>query len=390
MYQEYKEGTYVIEHEDADIWVAKNLKQDQVNYYYGGTRTVPHNYSKDQAYEVISYLRNYESGLKNLLINEAIQNGVFEKDKERLPIGFSNSIVGGGRCIIQPKTKEIESIILDTMHPRHKEVIDSLFKTLGDFLENQDGVIKLTPDFGKFAGLADMLYQYTDNVLGIRCEDGGCGGKASYTSTGIIAAIEAMGYGKDYAGPVTLIGSNGACGIGVLAYLMEKGYKDIAVADLFYDDNPELTKELGGKGVKILPGIKGKFTDECLCRGGLIVATTTGGELLNSNLSVIKDGTVLLLAHNEAIPVTQEALDTVEEILNKKNICIIPGQLLTFGGALTSRLEWFFRANRKEKELFNKEQAHDSVRKVTNFCFKVHVEGKERTNLFRRLFSMVD
>ena len=91
-------------------------------------------------------------------------------------------------------------------------------------LNQQGGKIKLTPDFGRFAGLADMLYQFTPHSLGIRCEEGGCGGKSSYSATGIISAIETLGFSQQKNIPVTLIGAAGAMGIDVLNYFIAQGY----------------------------------------------------------------------------------------------------------------------------------------------------------------------
>ena len=70
---------------------------------------------------------------------------------------------------------------------------------------------------------------------------------------------------------------------------------------------------------------------------------TVGGELLHSDLSVVKDGTVMLMAHNEVITVNEASLAAIDKFLAEKDVKVIPGQLLTFGGAMTSRLEWFLR-----------------------------------------------
>lgn len=388
MYREYDKGIYVIEHQLADLWVAKNIKQENVDYYYGGTRTVPYNIDEEQTFEIIKYLENYESGLKNTLINKAIHNHVFDEYSNILPEGFIGSTVGGGRCVIHPKSQEVESIIMDTNHKRHSEVIEQLFAALGKFLNEQNGIVKLTPDFGRFAGLADMLHVHTENVLGIACDKGGCGGKASYTSTGIIEAIKALGFENKKDVPVTLIGSNGACGIGVLEYLIEENYTDIAICDLSYEEeNNRTTLDYYiEKGCKHLTSQKGIFTEECFNRGGLIIATTVGNEFIHSNTDVLKDETVFLLAHNEAIPVGKEGLEFIDQILNKKNILIVPGQLLTFGGALTSRIEWFFRQNKKGM-YFDKQLAHNMVKVATRYWINEMCKENSKINIFRCLYE---
>lgn len=66
-----------------------------------------------------------------------------------------------------------------------------------------------------------------------------------------------------------------------------------------------------------------------------------------------------------------------------------PGQLLTFGGAMTSRLEWFFRSSRKEDELFNKPLAHKAVRLAVDYLFEKYCMGSNRENIFRSIYNLV-
>lgn len=99
-----------IENEYADIWLTYEDKKN-VSYCYGGTRSVSFKASDNEAEEVLNYLGCYESGVKNTLINQAIREGVFEGFEGVLPKGFSESYVGGGRCVFRPKSEHIESII---------------------------------------------------------------------------------------------------------------------------------------------------------------------------------------------------------------------------------------------------------------------------------------
>lgn len=387
--KQYSQTVFVVDHELAELWVAKNVEA-HVDYYYGGTRTVDYRYNDDEVYYVINYLQCFESGLKNTLINKAIEDGVFDHLVDIIPTGFIGSKVGGGRCVIKPKSAEMADIISDIHHPRHNSVIDSLFSSLGEFLNSMNGEIKLTPDFGRFAGLADNLNKFTNNVLGIACENGGCGGKASYTSTGIIRAIKSLGFEDRKETPVTLIGSEGACGIGVLNYLLENGYSNIAVCDLAYDF-PDKYNNLATPPANVLhlKSEKGKFTDECLNREGLIIAATIGGELYNSNWSLLKENVVFLLAHNEAIPQGKLGIDLIDSITNNKNITIIPGQFLTFGGAITSRVEWFWR-NANPGVYFNKPLAHEVVSLATDYWIKkIAVEAKTQKNLYKYLYGFL-
>lgn len=389
--KEYSDDIYVIDSKYAQLWVAERGQVENADYYYGGTRTVPYDSTDEECENRISYLKNYESGLKNVFINDVIASGSLEKVKKDLPEGYIGSKVGGGRCIIRPKSKEAYDIIMDTSHPRHCEIVDSMFRDLGEFLNDKNGEIKLTPDFGRFVGLADMLHKYTENVLGVKCEDGGCGGKASYTSTGIIEAIEYLGFGKDKSIPVTLVGSDGAVACAVLEYLINEKYTDIAVCDISYDteERRQEAERLRALGIKILPAEYGKFTAPCLERGGLFIAVTVGGELLNSDLSVVKNGTTMLMAHNEVITVNEESLSAIDKLLEEKDIKIVPGQLLTFGGAMTSRLEWFFRRSHKEGETFNKPVAHKVVRLAVDYLFEKYCMGDNKTNIFRLVYDLV-
>lgn len=387
--KEYTDDVYIIDNEFAYVWCIKVPEDDEISYCYGGTRTVPPEASEESVYKKLRYLGTYESGLKNHLINDMISEGVFEPLKDKLPDGFAESCVKGGRCIIQPKTQEYLKIINDVEHKAHEALLDSVFSDLGKFLDSLGGKLKLTPDFGRYAGLADFLHKHTENVLGIDCAAGGCGGKASYTSTGIIQAAETMGAEKDK--PLTIIGSAGACGTGVLEYFTEKGYTNIAVCDLVYDNTESGVKaaaELELKGVRVLKSDSTKFTSECLGRGGIIIASTVGGEFLNSDTDVLKDGTVLLLAHNECISADEEDYVKTDAVIKNRDITVVPGQLLTFGGALTSRIEWFYRQSRKG-EYFCKPLAHEAVRLAADSLMKKYVVGRQEENLFRIVFGLV-
>lgn len=386
MYKEYDKETFVIETENADIWVSKNASQQNVNYYYGGTRTVPLGSDDRTVWKKISYLKRYESGLKNILINDVIAGGAFDDIKKELPEGYLSSRIGGGRCVILPKNERTKMILSDPANPGYRETVLPLFERLGAFL-NQEGIdIKLTPDFGSFSGLADLLHEFTENVLGIACEKSGCGGKSSYTSTGINQVALTLGIEKST--PVTIIGCEGGCGKGCLDYFIENGYADIAACDLTLGRNEDRLSELKRKNVKILPAEKGRFTDECLSRGGFIIATTTGGELLSSDVNKIKQNTYLLLAHNEAIPANEEGISFAERVQKEQHCCVVPGQILTFGGAMTSRLEWFFRCTH-QGEYFPKQLAHQLVSKAADIIVKKYFETPFDKCIYRELYALV-
>ncbi len=54
------------------------------------------------------------------------------------------------------------------------------------------------------------------------------------------------------------------------------------------------------------------------------------------------------------------------EKISQQGVFALPGQILTLGGALTSRLEWFWRKS-KQGEPFDKQLAHSVVQEVVTF-----------------------
>lgn len=353
-----------ISHTLATIWVARE-KNKEACYFYGGTRLIDASTSDATAEDALLRLMTNESGTKNRLINWAIADGSLNDIKAELPPGFLESRVAGARCLIRPRTPEIASQLSDPRHRDYRRAAISLLKRVAEILNQQESLIKLTPDFGRHAGLADLLHEYTPNVLGIRCESGGCGGKSSYSTTGVLAAVEYVLRSDTAESPVTCIGSAGAMGSGVLEHFRRQSTFDLGACDLAYDVD-------GGQrvlaGCRHLKSMAGQFTAESLLRGGLIVATTVGDELANSPWEKIPSGTALLLAHNLALPAGDPAVE-LARALARRNVLVIPGQVLTLGGALTARLEWYWR-QLPSKPLFNKRLAHEVVRRVVSHLIR--------------------
>ncbi len=358
-------------HDDADVWIATD-HQPSANYSYGGTRMVDPRMNDEAVQQMLARLMSDESALKNQLINNALKQGILRKYEERLPDGFLQSRVGGARCLIRPNSLEIAAILQFPDHPDFRATIEPIFARIGDELNKNQGKIKLTPDFGHFADLSNILFQFTPHVLGISCEVGGCGGKTSYTSTGVIAAMEMPKIANDKTMPVTLIGSAGAMGSDILNYLQREGFSDIAVCDIAYEANLSSPPPAP---IITLPSEKNMFTDHCLRRGGLIIATTFGKELEHSHWEYIPSNTKLLLAHNLSIPHGPEGRALMLNI-KKQEVFALPGQLLTLGGALTSRLEWFWRQSRPEQP-FDKQLAHTVVAEVVRLTVSEVVELAE-------------
>lgn len=324
--------------EVCDAWIAGVL-EDGYDYGYGGTRMVPPDFSDADAEEALVRLMLEESHLKNQLINHALDTDLLEDLRDQLPPGYLGSKVGGGRCIMRPKARYYE-ILQDPRHPAFSETIAEVFKVIGARLNELGGRLKLTPDFGRFEGLADELHRFTDQVLGVRCSVGGCGGKASYTTSGILGgfkASEVIGNGRSR---FTLIGAAGALGSGILDRILQDAlHEELQVCDLVYDNGAKVEPP---RDLPKLPSEPGKFTDDCLERGGTLIMTTYGQELENSNWKKIPPDTHLMLAHNLSLPSGESGRRLARRIAERSIFCL-PGQMLTLGGALTSRLEWFWR-----------------------------------------------
>ena len=359
-------------HDYADAWIEID-HQLSADYFYGGTRMVNPRMDNEAVQQMLTSLMRYESALKNQLINNALKQGILHKYEEHLPEGFMQSRVGGARCLIRPKSLEIAAILQSPAHPAFRATIEPIFARIGEVLNERGGKIKLTPDFGHFADLSNILFQFTPHVLGISCEVGGCGGKTSYTSTGVLAAMALLGIPADKTMPVTLIGSAGAMGSDMLNYLKREGFSDIAVCDIAYEANLSSPPPAP---IVTLPSEKNMFTDHCLRRGGAIIATTVGKELEHSHWELIPSNTKLLLAHNLSVPDGPEGTALMRSI-EKQGVFALPGQLLTLGGALTSRLEWFWRQSRPEQP-FDKQLAHTVVGDVVRFTIATVVELAEK------------
>ena len=346
----------------CDAWVA-GVQDPDVEYCYGGTRMVRWSASDADAEEDLVRLMLEESHLKNCMINRALESDLLADLEPELPKGYLNSRVGGGRCIMRPKTEALYTILSDPSHPEFASLISQVFRDIGEFLNTKGGRFKLTPDFGRYAGLADHLARFTPHVLGVRCVIGGCGGKASYTVSGILEGIGSVGLLSDRGARYTLVGSAGALGSGIQEHLLDEGFKDLAFCDLAYDAGVEPPPA----GLPVLPSSEGRFTNECLERGGIQIFTTWGEELENSDISAIPPGSVLVLAHNLSVPPGERGRHLMREIADR-DILAIPGQMLTLGGALTSRLEWFWRQCYPNTDFTSKKPlAHEIARRVGAF-----------------------
>jgi hypothetical protein len=375
---------YQIAHPLADIWIGR-VKDKTFDYTYGGTRMVEPHTDDETVLATLTDLATNESLFKNLLINKAIADGALELLSHRLPDGFNESRVGGARCIIRPRTRQTQEIWNDPTSENFTAYIRPIFAAIGDFLNSQEGYLKLTPDFGRYASLSDMLREFTPHVLGIACEIGGCGGKTSYSTTGVSAAFEHFRFSRDI--PVTIIGSDGAMGSEFHDYIKRQGHSDVAVCDLSYEQEVSRAPRTDATQV---PARAGTFTREALSRGGVIVATTWGRELQNCDISALLPGTRFLLAHNLSIPPGRQGVGLTQRVA-ERGVTALPGQMLTLGGALTTRLEWFWRQSRPDQP-FDKPLAHDVVRTVVSHWVKSSLDqaDKDKVTPYEALLNLTD
>jgi hypothetical protein len=360
--------------------------------------------------------------------------------------------INGGRCLILPENEEIENILKDPNNDKYSYYAKKIFKKIASFLNGEKiakvtdlngncngslqaikkGSINLTPDFGRFAGVADILNEYTAQVLGVKAEKGGGGGKVNYSVTSIISGWESCIEHKlaDFdpeTTPITIIGSAGALGAGIVDYVKKNKFKNVTLCDIQYDldkikiiqnendlknlhilhynqmspknfvviDKMEcsLSINIGDKIVglengsyqsllpewKIIAAKKGRFTDEALRRGGTIITTTIGNEIEHSNYNIIPKGTLFLAAHNIAIPLGEKG-NMITKAIHNNGTWLIPGQILTLGGALTARYEACFRSKLKtgDSTIFPKRLAHEIVRlTVKKVVGDIILESKE-------------
>lgn len=371
---------YTLRTEPADVWVAWDGDYGNA-YAYGGCRMVHWRTRNEDAIGLLCSLMENESGYKNTLINLALEAGALDGVASKLPPGFAQSRVGGARCVMRPADEEAASIMSNPRDPRFGATLRRIFEPLGALLNATQGRVKLTPDFGKFASMADALFEYTPHALGVSRELGGCGGKSTYSATGVLAAYEALEEeGVVDSTAVTHVGSAGAMGTTVLEHLLERGDRDVTVCDLKYDDGAEPAPP----DIRRIPSVRGSFPDEAMRTPGTLIATTWGRELERSNHELLGAGTVVLLAHNLAIPTGIEGLELMRRAC-RPGVVVIPGQVLTLGGALTSRLEWFSR--QAGITTFDKPMAHEVVRRVVAHWIVGLVHARDAANPYEAMLS---
>jgi hypothetical protein len=244
----------------------------------------------------------------------------------------------------------------------------------------------LTPDFGRFADCSNHLYRYTNHVLGIGCDLGGCGGKSSYSTSGIVGGMQCAGLFDDPSAPTLLIGSAGALGSEILEYLKGKGFRNVTLCDLQYDTGDAVPPV----GFPVITSRPGRFTEKAMRHGGIVIATTWGHELEHSRHDLLPTGTRLILAQNLCLPAGDAGRELARG-LHQAGVLAIPGALLTLGGALTSRLEWFHRGE-SMASAFDKEFAHNVAHEVVARLTAevLRVASERRLSPFEAMHAVAD
>jgi glutamate dehydrogenase/leucine dehydrogenase len=314
------------------------------------------------------------SSWKNWLINHAIKDGALEKLSAHSKLILPNTVwdrreIYGGRIVVIPYDNNyhnipIETILKDAEHPLFDEVSAPVYATIGDFLNKLKGQLKATPDFGPNASTADKLHKFTNYVLGIHPSKNGSGGKSEYSIVSILTALKLFGLNREQSlkdTTITVIGSAGALGTGILEYLEEQQFSNVLLCDLQYAQHPP--KNLP-EGWKVTEAVAGRFTDECLQRNGKpawLITAAYGNEMLASNWQSVPQNSIWIAAQNNDIPEKIAGLEFATK-LQTAGIKHLPGQILTLGGTKASWIEWCCRSNNAP---FNKEAAYESVELVT-------------------------
>ncbi|WKU02985.1 hypothetical protein [Micromonospora sp. HUAS LYJ1] len=368
-----------------DAWIG-SLRRDTDDYAYGGLRLVGPGVGEADARILLGDLLWGESLLKNLMITHALQQGALDRFAHTTPGGFRHSRVGSARCIVRIRDEATFTLLRNPSHPRFEATLTPILASIGDYLNGQRGRITLTPDFGPYASTADLLHRSTPHVLGIRQELGGCGAKAAYAAVGLVASFDRLHVPPET--PIAVIGAAGAMGTRLLSHLVYQGYRDLTVCDIAYQDGRGRTDVPAN--TRRVPAQPGRFPAECLDRGGVVVATTWGRELVNSDLAAIRPGTYLLLAHNLSVP--RGATGTAMlRTLAANHVVVLPGQLLTLAGALAARLEWYGRRCRPG-EPFDSEFARELSRVLAAYWTDLVLSRSRRdgTTPYETLLSLTD
>jgi len=325
-----------------------------IDWGYAGARKL-NVLSVDEGIKQILELGIDSSGRKLALLKnfkERVLKELSEKEKQELPSTFLTNTPNhpGCRVGIIPKNRLYCESLSSPYHPQFHVVINEIYEKVALFLNTYfNHSFKITPDFGSFTKVADIINVYTPDCLTISQKHGGLN-KSRCTAAGFIGGIHVIGnYFNclDHATPINVIGAGGALGTVMMEWLREKGYCNVTLCDLRFDaalDCPTQTflpqLPSGWKIVKSSKGIPKAMQE----RGGLIVCFAYENELRNSNLSHFKPGTVLVFGQNHSLPPGEEGKQLVKT-LAEQNVTVFDGSSTTVGGSASSVIEWDYRTD---------------------------------------------
>jgi len=300
------------------------------DYFSGGIHLMRPGTSDAQVIDRACRPITEDAGPPNQIINTVFGNDDFQRDlsSRELPKGY----VDGACCVIRPKDESTRVALSNPHIHTFEPVVRAIFEPLGQALNLQNGQVKLTT-YGRHSRPAELLSEYTPHARGLSDSRRGCGGPSPYTATGIMSVLFALNLmAEQQQHRVTLIGADGALGRKLQEQFLMTAF-DLAVADINYQEGLSIPPD----GFSLLPAERGRFADECLVRGGIIIAATSDEILDKSNWHLIPPGSYLILAHDLSLnPSTDQGL---VQALQERKVTLIPSQLLMLGYNVVIRLE---------------------------------------------------
>ncbi len=286
---------------------------------------------------------------------------------------------GGGKGGISVDPKKLSENELKNLT---EEFTRKLFPVIGSSLDvpapdvNTNGKIMewIVDEYGKINGKEDLAV-----VTGKPISKGGSEGRTEATGLGGTYALEAIlkRLGKNGKGMTVAVQGFGNVGVFVSRYLIDAGFKVVAVSDskggIYIPD--------GIKDIGIIEKCKkdSGYIAGCYCVGSvcdlsnrdklggkeisssevlelpvdIIVPSALENSITEENVDKIKAKIILEMANG---PTTLEA----DEILDKKGITIIPDILANSGGVAVSFFEWY---QNKNNEKWTKEDVFEKLKK---------------------------
>jgi len=225
-------------------------------------------------------------------------------------------------------------------------VMKELIHLISNELINGDYIP--APDMGTDAHDMATIYgeiHSQECVTGKPPRVGGLPGREEATGRGVATVTRLMSHRYDLKPERTTVAVQGFGNVGswTAYFLHELGYKVVAISDISAAchnpnglDIPGLKRANAGDGgaIKSAPGCDNIPRDELLeLPVDILIPAAAGGVLTAQNAGRVRAKFVVEAANN---PTTEEA----ENILESRNITIIPDILANAGGVIASYVEW--------------------------------------------------